>query len=126
MIGVDPIGSVLTYYHQHRELPPPEKIHQYLVDGVGEDFVPASVWWDYIDDMIKIDDHTAYRALFELCRKEAIFTGSSGGLAVAGARQVAQSLPDDALVVTLLPDSGERYLSKLNDEWMRSRGLLDS
>jgi cystathionine beta-synthase len=61
----------------------------------------------------------------ELARTEAIFTGSSGAAAAAGARQVARDLPDDALVVTLFPDSGERYLSKLNRDWMRERGLLD-
>ncbi|NIP14052.1 MAG: hypothetical protein GWM88_04705 [Pseudomonadales bacterium] len=60
----------------------------------------------------------------ELARKEAIFTGSSGGAAAAGARQVAASLPEDALVITLFPDSGERYLSKLNREWMREHDLL--
>ena len=55
---------------------------------------------------------------------EAIFTGSSGGAAVHAARELARRLPAEALVVTLLPDSGERYLSKLNPDWMGPRGLL--
>jgi cystathionine beta-synthase len=125
VIGVDTVGSVYAYYIKHRELPPAEQIHQYLIDGIGEDFMPTAVWWDYIDEFVTIDDKTAYRATMELARRESIFTGSSGGAAVAGARQVAQKLGEDALVVTLLPDSGERYLSKLNKQWMGEKGLLE-
>ncbi|HEY3571700.1 MAG TPA: cysteine synthase family protein [Thermoanaerobaculia bacterium] len=125
VVGVDTVGSVYAYYHKHRELPPAEQIHQYLIDGIGEDFMPSTVWWDYIDEIVTIDDKTAYRATMELARRESIFTGSSGGAAAAGARQVAQRLGGDALVVTLFPDSGERYLSKLNKEWMEAKGLLE-
>jgi cystathionine beta-synthase len=125
VIGVDAVGSVYGYYKEHGELPPAEQIHQYLIDGIGEDFLPSSVWMDTIDEVVTIDDKTAYHTVLELARTEAIFTGSSGAAAAAGARQVARDLPDDALVVTLFPDSGERYLSKLNRDWMRERGLLD-
>ena len=125
VIGIDTVGSVYVYYKQHGELPPADQIHQYLIDGIGEDFMPGCVWWDYIDDMIAVDDKSAYRATMELARKESIFTGSSGGAAAAGARRIAHALPADALVVTLLPDSGERYLSKLNTAWLREKGLLD-
>jgi cystathionine beta-synthase len=125
VVGVDTVGSVYAYYHRHRQLPPQDQIHQYLIDGIGEDFMPGCVWWDCIDDVITIDDRTAYRATLELVRKESIFTGSSGGAAAAGARRVAETLADSALVVTLFPDSGERYLSKLNSEWMRQHGLMD-
>ena len=125
VIGVDPVGSVYAYLREHGEMPPAEKIHQYLIDGIGEDFLPESVWFEVIDRVVTVDDKTAYKAVLELARTEAIFTGSSGGAAVAAARQVAAELPPDALVVTLLPDSGERYLSKLNQDWMRQQGLLD-
>ena len=125
VVGVDTVGSIYTYYKEHGELPPQEKIHQYLIDGIGEDFMPETVWWDYIDEVITVDDPAAYRAVLELARTEAIFTGSSGGAAVVGARRVSRGAADDALVVTLLPDSGERYLSKLNETWMREHGLLD-
>lgn len=124
VIGVDTVGSVYEYFHEHGEMPPADEIHQYLIDGIGEDFLPGSVWMDYIDDVITIDDETAFRAVFELCQGEAIFTGSSGAAAAVAARQVARNLPDDAIVVTLFPDSGERYLSKLNAEWMRDKGLI--
>ncbi len=124
VIGVDPIGSVYKYHHEHGELPPEDRIHQYLIDGIGEDLLPESVWMEYVDDVISVDDRTAYDAVFELARKEAIFTGSSGGAAAVGARQVADSCSEDSLIVTLFPDSGERYLSKLNEEWMRRQGLI--
>ncbi len=125
VIGIDTVGSVYEYYFRNRTMPPEEMVHQYLIDGIGEDFMPECVWWDYIDDVITVDDRTAYRAVLELSRKESIFTGSSGGAAAAGARQVAAGLSEGALVVTLFPDSGERYLSKLNEEWMREKGLLE-
>lgn len=125
VIGVDPIGSVYKHYKEHGELPHEDEIHQYLIDGIGEDLLPESVWMDTIDEVVKVDDRTAYDAVFELARTEAIFTGSSGAAAAVGARRIAEGLGPDALVVTLFPDSGERYLSKLNDEWMREHGLLD-
>jgi cystathionine beta-synthase len=125
VIGADTVGSVYAYYKKHGVLPPKEQIHQYLIDGIGEDFMPSTVWWDYIDDIITIDDKTAYRATMDLAKKEAIFCGSSSGAAAAAARQVAETLDETGLVVTLFPDSGERYLSKLNRDWMGQRGLLE-
>jgi len=135
VVGVDTVGSIYAHFHEHRELPPAEQIHQYLIDGIGEDFMPKTVWWDYIDQVVTIDDKTAYAATMELARNEAMFTGSSGGAAAAAARVVAEAVeagtdpsdvaPADAVIVTLFPDSGERYLSKLNEDWMRTQGLLD-
>ncbi len=124
VVGIDAVGSVYAYLKEHGELPPPEQIHQYLIDGIGEDFLPGSVWLEYVDEVITIDDRTAYRTVLELAKTEAIFTGTSGAAAAAGARRVARGLPADAVVVTLFPDSGERYLSKLNREWMRAHSLL--
>jgi len=124
VVGVDTVGSIYAHYHKHREMPPADQIKPYLIDGIGEDFMPGTVWWDYIDEMITIDDKTAYRTTMELAQKEAIFGGTSAGAAAAAARQVATSLTSDGLVVTLFPDSGERYLSKLNKKWMEERGLL--
>jgi cystathionine beta-synthase len=124
VIGVDPQGSVYRYYIENGHLPPADQLHLYLIDGIGQSYMPESCWPQYIDEVLTVDDPTAYRAVFELCRAEAILTGSSGGAAVFAAREVARRENEDALVVTLLPDSGERYLSKLNEEWMRMKGLL--
>ena len=76
-----------------------------------------------IDRVVTIDDETAYRTAIGVARTEAIFTGSSGGAAIAGAAEVAGALGSEALVVTLLPDSGERYLSKINRKWLAEKGL---
>jgi cystathionine beta-synthase len=124
VVGVDTVGSVYAYYREHGELPPAADIHQYLIDGIGEDFLPKTVWWDFIDEVVTVDDPAAYAAVLELAQTEAIFTGSSGGAAVVAARQIAAKASAEDLVVTLLPDSGERYLSKLNETWMRAQGLL--
>ena len=123
VIGVDPVGSVYTYFAKHGRMPPPEELGMYMIDGIGQSYIPESYWPEYIDDVVTVDDETAYRAVYELAGIEAIFTGSSGGAAVYAAREVTRNLPDDAFVVTLLPDSGERYLSKLNAEWLRDKGL---
>jgi cystathionine beta-synthase len=125
VVAVDTVGSVYRYLHEHGEMPPPEQIHQYLIDGIGEDFLPSTAWLQYVDEVITVDDKTAYRATLEVTRKEGIFGGSSSGAAAAAARQVAEREGEGALVVTLFPDSGERYLSKLNERWMREKGLLD-
>lgn len=124
VIGIDPIGSVYKHLKETGEMPPPDKIHQYLIDGIGEDLLPESIWLDVVDEVISIDDKTAYRAVFELASTEAIFVGSSAAAAAVGARQVARELPEEALAVTLFPDSGERYLSKLNKEWLKKHDLL--
>jgi cysteine synthase len=86
--------------------------------------MPSTVWWDTIDEILTVDDKSAYRATMDLARQESIFVGSSAGAAAHGAREVACAAPADAIVVTLFPDSGERYLSKLNKEWMGAHGLL--
>ncbi len=56
VVGVDTVGSVYAYYKEHGALPPAEQIHQYLIDGIGEDFMPGTVWWDYIDEIVTVDD----------------------------------------------------------------------
>ena len=124
VIGVDPVGSVYQHFKEHGSMPPEDQVHPYLVDGIGEDFIPSCVWWDAVDQVMTIDDRTAYRTTMELAQKEGIFVGSSGGCAAAGARQVAEPLGADALVVVLFPDSGERYLSRLNEDWMQEHGLM--
>ena len=124
-VVLDTVGSVYEYYHEHGALPPADQIHQYLIDGIGEDFLPETAWFDYIDDVITVDDATAYKVTMEVARTEGIFGGSSSGAASAAARQVAAAAGPDDLVVTLFPDSGERYLSKLNRAWMIEQGVLD-
>ncbi|MEA3190457.1 MAG: cystathionine beta-synthase [Thermoplasmata archaeon] len=121
VIGIDTVGSVYTHFHKTGEFP--KDIHQYLIDGIGEDFMPTTVWWDEIDDVLQVSDEDAFLMQARLAREEALFSGSSAGAAVHGALKLAKSLPKSALVVTLLPDPGERYLSKFNLDWMEAKGL---
>ncbi|HET6398013.1 MAG TPA: cysteine synthase family protein [Candidatus Thermoplasmatota archaeon] len=121
VVGIDTVGSIYTEYFRTGKFP--KDIHQYLIDGIGEDFLPSTVWWDEIDDVVQVTDDDAFLMMARMAREEAVFSGSSAGAAVHGAMQVARGLPKSALVVTLVPDAGERYLSKFNVEWMESKGL---
>jgi len=121
VVGIDTVGSVLKGYFETGKI---EGAHSYLIDGIGEDFVPGAYRFEYIDEMIQIPDKKAYEITLRLAKEESLFVGSSGGAAVAGAMDVAARMSPDDLVVVLLPDTGTRYLSKLNDEWLRSKGLI--
>jgi len=123
VIGADTEGSIYAYYHKHKKMPPAKDIHQYAIDGIGEDFLPDTVWWDVIDGIETVSDDDAYLMQARMAREEAIFSGSSAGAAVHAAFAVANKLPASALVVTILPDIGDRYLSKFHPVWLREKGL---
>lgn len=127
IVGVDPIGSLLHHYFRTRELGP---AHSYKVEGVGEDFLPSTLDFDMIDDVVQVNDRESFTMTRRLVREEGLFCGGSCGLAVAGAvkwlRGAGAYLGEDDLTVVLLPDSGSRYLSKVfDDNWMRENGFLD-
>jgi len=122
VIGVDTEGSI--YKHEFYKTKGP--IHSYLIEGIGEDFIPDTVDFSVIDEVVTVSDKDAFATARDLVLKDAIFAGSSAGAAVKGALQVVSKLPKDAVVVVLLPDSGRSYLSSLyNDEWMQEKGLLE-
>lgn len=116
VVGADPEGSIFT-------AGPDGDLHQYLVEGVGEDFYPETVDLDLIDRFIAVTDADSFSMARRLAREEGVLTGGSGGLAVEAAYRVA--LEDhDRLVVAIVPDSGRGYLSKVfNDEWLEAQGL---
>ena len=116
IVGADPEGSIYTT----------EEIHQYKVEGVGEDFWPGTFDRKIVDEWEQVDDRASFLMARRVTREEGILIGGSGGLAVEAALRVAKRLDDpDALVVVLLPDSGRGYLSKIyNDDWMRENGFL--
>jgi len=116
VVGADPEGSIYTT----------DKIHQYLVEGVGEDFWPGTFSRDIIDEWVQVTDTESFTMTRRMTREEGILVGGSCGLAVHAAVEVARRLDDpEAMVVVLLPDSGRGYLSKIyNDDWMRENGFL--
>ena len=116
VVGADPQGSIFTASGEN-------DIHQYLVEGVGEDFIPETVDLALIDRFIMIDDATSFATTRRLARREGLLVGGSCGMAAAAGLRVAEE-DLDRLVVVLLPDSGRGYLSKVfNDEWMTSHGF---
>jgi len=98
------------------------------VEGIGQDKIPGTLDMSVIDDFHTVTDKESFSMARRLTREEGLFAGGSSGLITAVALKVAKRVNDpDALVVTMLCDTGERYLSKLySDEWMRENQLLDS
>jgi cystathionine beta-synthase len=116
VVGADPEGSIYTKG-------PGGDIHQYEVEGVGEDFYPETVDLAIIDRFIEVADADSFSMARRLAREEGVLTGGSGGMAVEAALRVA-SEDVTRLVVVIVPDSGRGYLSKVfNDGWMESKGF---
>ncbi|HEU5169596.1 MAG TPA: pyridoxal-phosphate dependent enzyme [Gemmatimonadales bacterium] len=125
VISGDPEGSVYAGFAATGEV---GNGAPYKVEGIGGDAIPGNVWFQYIDEFRTVSDRAAMHMTRRLAREEGILVGSSSGVNVALALDVARELDDpDAVVVTMLCDTGERYLSKVfNDEWMQENQLLDS
>ena len=124
VITGDPAGSIFAHYHQtgvKGEGAP------YKVEGIGNDKLPSTLWFDVIDEMRTIGDRDAFTFGRRLTREEGLFVGGSSGLIVKVAHDVAHEVADpQALIVCILPDTGERYLSKMyNEEWLRENRLIE-
>jgi len=117
IIGADPEGSIYSG----------TEVHPYLVEGVGEDFWPATYDPSVVDRYVRVSDRDSFLTTRRLAELEGMLLGGSCGLAVHAALQVAREIDDpEALVAVVLPDGGRAYLSKIfNDAWMSQYGFLD-
>ena len=96
------------------------------MEGIGEDFIPKNIDLKIIDEVILIKDKEAFLMARKVVKEEGLLIGGSGAASIAAVLKIAKSLPKKAVVVTLIPDSGKSYLSKMyNDQWMIENGFLD-
>jgi cystathionine beta-synthase len=122
----DPVGSILAELWRSKGQSKPEGV-PYKVEGVGQDKLPGTLDMSVIDEYQTVNDRDAFAMARRLTREEGLFVGGSSGLIVHVALDVARRIDDpNAVVVALLCDTGERYLSKMyNDEWMRENQMLE-
>jgi len=127
IIAGDPVGSILADYWKSDGKTIREGV-PYKIEGIGQDKIPGTLDMSVIDEFETVGDKEAFAMARRLTREEGLFVGGSSGLIAQVALRVAREVNDpDAFIVTVLCDTGERYLSKVyNDEWMRENQMLDS
>ena len=123
IVAVDPVGSLYYDYFHTGQLTQP---HSYLLEGIGEDFLPSTMNFDVVDDVVRVNDHESFVATRRLVAAEGLFCGVSCGAAVAGGLKYLRRNDREGMnAVILLPDNGSRYLSKVyNDKWMEENGFM--
>lgn len=123
-VGIDVEGSIVAQYARTGDL---SGARSYVIEGIGEDFIPENYDFKVIDDWVVVGDKESFLMTRALLKQEGIYTGGSGGAAVVGAIKYAKTLKEPKKILVVLPDSGNRYTSKIfNDEWMMSKGYIDS
>jgi cystathionine beta-synthase len=123
IVGADPLGSIFKTYKETGKL---VEATPYLVEGIGQEIVPPNVHIKYVDEVINVTDRESFEMSRNLGRLEGIFCGGSTGTNLAAALRVAADLDEDAIVVFIVCDTGEHYLTKHHsDEWLKEKRLLE-
>jgi cystathionine beta-synthase len=126
IVAVDVLGSIVyDKFKTGTDVP----ALTYKIEGIGEDFIPDNYDFEVIDDMVQVKDKESFLMTRELLTREGIYSGVSSGAAVVGANRWIAAQGErlrGKKVLVILPDSGNRYLSKVYDDaWMREAGFLD-
>ena len=123
MILADPVGSVLAPYVRTGKIP---EAGSWTIEGIGEDFIPPNADMSLVSSAYAISDKESIETARALLSKEGILAGSSSGTLLAAALRYCREQTSPKRVVTLVPDSGNKYLSKVyNDYWVIEQGLAD-
>jgi cystathionine beta-synthase len=123
LILADPAGSVLAHYIETGEV---GQSSGWLVEGIGEDFIPVIAELDRVNRAYSITDAESFGTARELLKREGILAGSSTGTLLAAALRYCREQKEPRRVVTLACDTGNKYLSKLfNDFWMEDQGFIE-
>ena len=122
LVLADPVGSVLADYINHGE---PGEAGGWLVEGIGEDFIPDIANFDKVTKAYAISDAESFAAARDLLRAEGVLAGSSSGTLLSAALKYCREQTEARNVVTFACDTGNKYLSKLfNDFWMEDQGFI--
>ncbi len=123
IIGADPYGSIFKTYKDSGHVP---EATPYLVEGIGQSLPVGNADMSVIDEIINVTDRDSFELARQLGRREGIFCGGSTGTNFAAALKVAKDLDDSAVIVFIVCDTGEHYLTKFHsDEWMKEKLLLE-
>ncbi len=123
LIIADPKGSIVADYVNTHTLR--ESYEKWLVEGIGEDFIPSICDLSLIDEAITVSDKESFDTAREVLRKEGLLIGASAGTMLHAALQYCRRQQSPKRVVTILCDTGNKYLSKMyNDDWLIDQGLL--
>ena len=124
MVLADQEGSILAHYVRTGEVP--EEVGSWMVEGIGEDFLPPVCDLSPVKTAYTISDKEAFDVVRDLLAREGILAGSSTGTLLAAALRYCRAQTEPKTVVTFVCDSGNKYLSKVfNDFWMADNGFMD-